>query len=1130
MGTENIFRTLSDLENKEALDVSIGALKISERFRTILLKRGISTVSDLIKYWTEIRGFKNWGDKAHVNVTTALNLWYSDITQSIQSTIGAEKQPDGKSAFDQEENFLLPIEVLSLNLRIYNLLKRRKIHTIGELHTEWQKSGSFKKSGATTINQIQAAIDAWSKSGKAKSLRPDASPCATSDMPQFSKNVTKSNGLVQPVQDQTIHEPHLDRHDDLYDIPIEALDLPIRAYNALKRNDIDTVSKITQDFDRVSSIKGVGSTVLNQIRTALNAMQIEDENGRALNVLPDDVSQFSLQERLLITKPIYQLKLPDHICSVLVKNDIYTIAQITATKLDELRSQKILDARMSWEIRKRFQFWLSQNEERKAAYFKILRDDALNVHPDGLGFEEYFCGVLDTLKPTYVSIIETRFGLKTGESKTLKETAGYFAITPERVRQIEVESLKKLRYPFRLHELGQSLFILRMKELIQKRGELISESRLINELQSELRFESYFMGGVIRFISKLFKEEIRIPGSNLKLIYIPVLSGWSTNVCDMQQVLRASRKIVEILADAEFPMQWTDIYSSLIREDGLITLDEYLAHTIAICMNDNQQIHRQLDGGWSKTGKVTRYLQLISVMRQMGQPAHFHEIAELYNQIYQDRPFTPNSVHGLLSSRKEFVRVGRGKFGLAEWGLQNDGNVSNAVRRILAHNQQPMLLADITDEVLKTWDVQKAAIVAAIDNDARFTKTVDGKFWLTETGISQKKRIKREDKSRADRLFSVLQDLGQPLPASEIVDAHNGIHPERPLTVSAAKQLMYRKTKLFTHLGSGCFALAEWGLEASTHASTWDSKAKILNIIKEQGPISFTTLHHLYNETRSERPISEHTLRMCLRNLEDKILSRNIGEYEVNDGSNSLDSAASLQRNHKKLPKLISALNEIGRPAHLNEIAEVYQRLFPIEEIGFVSIRAALYNNKTALKNFGAGIFGLPEWDAPPTVLRAATKSISQTSSASKRESRFSRVVNVFSELKRPARGRVIFEKYNQLYAESPIKITDLYRVLYGYKDSFRKVGNGLYGLSIWGDIDDAELEGVGKRRDRLMATLQSLGVPSKINRIMEKHNELYPEKPLPYATVNEVLYKHKDAFISVGRGTYALISADESK
>lgn len=53
------------------------------------------------------------------------------------------------------------------------------------------------------------------------------------------------------------------------------------------------------------------------------------------------------------------------------------------------------------------------------------------------------------LNPRERTIIEMRYGLKDGHSHTLDEVSVLFKLTRERIRQIEVKALRKLRYPDR---------------------------------------------------------------------------------------------------------------------------------------------------------------------------------------------------------------------------------------------------------------------------------------------------------------------------------------------------------------------------------------------------------------------------------------------------------------------------------------------------------------------------------------------------------------------------------------------------------------------------------------------------------------------------------------------------------
>ncbi|MCW5824367.1 MAG: sigma-70 family RNA polymerase sigma factor [Cyanobacteria bacterium TGS_CYA1] len=57
--------------------------------------------------------------------------------------------------------------------------------------------------------------------------------------------------------------------------------------------------------------------------------------------------------------------------------------------------------------------------------------------------------VMGNLNPRERSILELRFGLKDGRTRTLAEVAELFGLTRERIRQIEAKALRKLRHPNR---------------------------------------------------------------------------------------------------------------------------------------------------------------------------------------------------------------------------------------------------------------------------------------------------------------------------------------------------------------------------------------------------------------------------------------------------------------------------------------------------------------------------------------------------------------------------------------------------------------------------------------------------------------------------------------------------------
>jgi len=74
-----------------------------------------------------------------------------------------------------------------------------------------------------------------------------------------------------------------------------------------------------------------------------------------------------------------------------------------------------------------------------------------------LNLREQTAEVLKTLSPREEKIVKMRFGLQDGSEHTLEEVGQSFAVTRERIRQIEAKALRKLRHPSRSHRLRNFL-------------------------------------------------------------------------------------------------------------------------------------------------------------------------------------------------------------------------------------------------------------------------------------------------------------------------------------------------------------------------------------------------------------------------------------------------------------------------------------------------------------------------------------------------------------------------------------------------------------------------------------------------------------------------------------------------
>ncbi|HEX2712938.1 MAG TPA: RNA polymerase sigma factor RpoD [Candidatus Acidoferrales bacterium] len=95
-------------------------------------------------------------------------------------------------------------------------------------------------------------------------------------------------------------------------------------------------------------------------------------------------------------------------------------------------------------------------EEEDSHLGDFIEDKAVVSPSDvviNLNLKEQTASMLRTLTPREEKIIKMRFGLEDGSEHTLEEVGQAFAVTRERIRQIEAKALRKLRHPSRSRKL-----------------------------------------------------------------------------------------------------------------------------------------------------------------------------------------------------------------------------------------------------------------------------------------------------------------------------------------------------------------------------------------------------------------------------------------------------------------------------------------------------------------------------------------------------------------------------------------------------------------------------------------------------------------------------------------------------
>ncbi|HOQ99970.1 MAG TPA: RNA polymerase sigma factor RpoD [Anaerolineae bacterium] len=90
----------------------------------------------------------------------------------------------------------------------------------------------------------------------------------------------------------------------------------------------------------------------------------------------------------------------------------------------------------------------------------FIEDDTVMGPADAASrqlLKEQMQDILDSLSSRERRVLQLRFGLEDGQSRTLEEVGQKFGVTRERIRQIEAKALRKLRHPTRSRKLKDYL-------------------------------------------------------------------------------------------------------------------------------------------------------------------------------------------------------------------------------------------------------------------------------------------------------------------------------------------------------------------------------------------------------------------------------------------------------------------------------------------------------------------------------------------------------------------------------------------------------------------------------------------------------------------------------------------------
>src|SRR3989344_819411 len=272
-------------------------------------------------------------------------------------------------------------------------------------------------------------------------------------------------------------------------------------------------------------------------------------------------------------------------------------------------------------------------------------------------------------------IVLRRFGLKTGSRETLESIGQSYGITRERVRQIEDYALKNLRTE--------------------------SSGSMASAIKPYFDFALNLLAGHSGFLSEKdlyakFSGQDKDNSNNLSLAFLLALNP---------------------------------VFARNYENENFNTF----LTSVSVSKNIDKNIFGQYGlASWSEIKPRGVRDRAYMVLKREAKPKHFREITSLINVAqFAFKKANVQTVHNELIKDSRFVLVGRGIYGLSEWGYKS-GTVKDVLVDILRESKKSLDKGTLVAKVLSSRYVKENTVILNLQDSKVFSKKQDGTYFLKE--------------------------------------------------------------------------------------------------------------------------------------------------------------------------------------------------------------------------------------------------------------------------------------------------------------------------------------------------------------------------------------------------------------
>lgn len=326
--------------------------------------------------------------------------------------------------------------------------------------------------------------------------------------------------------------------------------------------------------------------------------------------------------------------------------------------------------------------------------------------------------LLAKLNPRTRDVITNRYGLEKEEKMTLESIGKGYSITRERVRQIENFALASIR---KGEEFQNHLAVFdELAQIVRKLGAVVPEDVIMKYIS-----EDKIMHNHLSFFFSLSNKFKKHKESDDHHARISVDDNIHNHVHEVLKKLEDDLSPDELIGEEEIIARFLSNATELAAEykNDKDVIMRYLRLTKKLDKNQlNEWGHTSSNQVKVRGIKDFAYL----ILRKAGKPMHFRDVAHTINTTFNKKAHVA-TCHNELIKDSRFVLVGRGMYGLAEWGRVG-GVVRDVINKVLKDAGTPLDKDEIVKRVISLRDVKPNTVMVNLQNPKYFEKVAGGKY------------------------------------------------------------------------------------------------------------------------------------------------------------------------------------------------------------------------------------------------------------------------------------------------------------------------------------------------------------------------------------------------------------------